>query len=89
MEAQSSTQILNKMLANSAFTVTPEDNSDLSRKGCAIFVGGAGDIKVDMHGTGTAIVFAGVPAGTMLPILVDRVYSTDTDATNIVALYSA
>ncbi len=52
-----------------------------------LYVGGAGDVKVDMAGTGTAITFVGVPAGTLLPIAVTRVYSATTTATNIVRIY--
>jgi hypothetical protein len=71
-----------------AVVVSPSDGSDLARVATrALYIGGAGDIKVNMSGTGTAITFVGLLAGTILPIRVDRVYSTDTDATDIVALY--
>lgn len=70
-----------------AVALTPAD-SDLSRPATrALYVGGAGNVKVDMSGTGTAVTFTGVLAGSILPIRVDRVYSTDTTATAIVALY--
>jgi hypothetical protein len=36
---------------------------------------------------GTTLTFTGVQAGSILPIQVKRVYSTDTTATGIVALY--
>ena len=73
--------------AENAAEVTPHDTNDLSYTTRALYIGGAGDVKVDMAGTGTAVTFAGVPAGTLLPIRVTRVYSTDTTATDIVAVW--
>jgi hypothetical protein len=72
--------------AHSAEAVTPS-NSTVLKPTRGLFVGGAGPVKVDMADTGTAITFAGVAAGTLLPIQVVKVYSTGTDATDIVALY--
>lgn len=70
-----------------AVEVSPSNGSDLGRLATrALYVGGAGDVKVDMSGSGT-VTFVGVLAGTILPIRVDRVYLTGTDATDIVALY--
>lgn len=71
--------------AFNAVAITPAD-SDLAFNTAAIFIGGAGDIKVDMAGDGDAVVFT-VPAGALLPIQATRIYTTDTTATNIVALY--
>lgn len=51
-----------------------------------LYVGGAGDVTVDMETAGTDVVFAGVPAGTVLPIKVKKVKAATT-ATLIVALY--
>jgi hypothetical protein len=52
----------------------------------ALYVGTGGNIKVDMSGSGT-VTFNNVGDGVFLPILVDRVYSTGTTASNIIALY--
>ena len=71
--------------AYDAVAVTPADDGSL-RPTRGLYVGGAGDIKVDMA-LGSTVTFAGALAGTILPIQVVRVYSTDTTATNIVALY--
>jgi len=49
-------------------------------------VGGAGNIKVDTLG-GDTVTFTGVLAGSILPVRILKVYSTDTTATNIVAVY--
>lgn len=65
--------------------VTPADDGTHNYLG--LFVGTGGSVKVDMKGTGAAIVFVSVPDGSFLPIQVSRVYSTDTTASNIVGLY--
>lgn len=54
----------------------------------AIYVGGTGDVAVIMWGdnTATAVVFKAVPVGTFLPINVQKVMSTNTTATQMVAL---
>lgn len=72
--------------------VTPNDGTDLAISSRALYVGGAGDLKVTMKGggfgeTGSTITLQDVPAGTLLPLAVDRVFSTGTTATNIVALW--
>lgn len=57
----------------------------------ALWVGAAGNVAVDMKGTGTSIVFIGVPAGTLLPIQANKVLTTGTTVasptTNILALW--
>lgn len=53
----------------------------------SLYVGVAGDVSVEMAGTGAAIVYKGVAAGSTLPINVTRVNSTATTATDIVALF--
>jgi len=68
-----------------ASAVTPNDSTDLSQPSRALFVGGAGNLTVDMT-NGDNVVFTGVLAGSVLPFRVKRVYSTGTTATNIVAL---
>ena len=71
--------------------VTPADGSDLAIISRALWIGGAGDLKVTMKGmqgdAGSSITLVGIPAGTLLPLAVDRVWSTGTTATNIVALW--
>ena len=72
--------------AHHAVAVTPNDGADLTDTTRALYVGAAGDVKVDMYGSGT-VTFVGVTAGSVLPVRVDRVYSTGTTATSIVALW--
>ncbi len=73
--------------ANSAEAVTPNDSTDLTNVSRALYIGGAGNVYVDMRDTGTNIAIIGATAGSVLPLRVSRVYSTNTTATNIVALY--
>lgn len=66
--------------------VTPGDSTTLpATRG--IWVGGAGNLAVIFAGDTTAVTLVGVAAGTLLPIQVTKVMSTNTTATNIVALY--
>lgn len=71
--------------AKSAAAITKNDTTliGLTR---GLFVGGAGAVTVRMA-NGANVTFAAVPAGCVLPICCDRVLSTGTDATSIVALY--
>lgn len=66
--------------------VTPNDSTDLTYITRALYIGGAGDLTVDLYGGQTAILFANVPAGTVLPLMVKRVRSTGTTATSIVTM---
>lgn len=67
-----------------AVVVTPS-TSPLARVTRALYVGGAGNVNVTMYGGGDCL-FSGVPAGTILPIRVTHVLSTNTTATLIVAM---
>lgn len=64
--------------------VTPADGSDLATSARALWVGGAGDIKVTTVG-GSTVTIVGVTAGSILPVRVARVWATGTTATNILA----
>ena len=75
-----------------ARAVTKSDSTVLNAR--ALYVGGAGNVAViplqdatSVGGAGTAVVFVGVPAGAVLPVSVEKVMSTDTTATSIVALF--
>lgn len=70
-----------------AVAVTPADSDLAAMPTKALYVGVAGNVAVVMAGGGSAVTFVGVPAGAILPIRVDRVNSTNTTATSIVALY--
>ena len=49
-----------------------------------IYVGGSGDIKVDVYELGTGVTFSGVPVG-FHPVYVTKVYKTGTLATSMLA----
>lgn len=67
------------------FAVSKSDTVDLPYPARAIYVGGAGAVAV-LNDEGQAVTFSGVTAGSWLPIKTKRVMSTNTDATNMVAL---
>lgn len=78
--------IFDMMFPSAAVVVTPNDSADLSSSGI-IYVGGAGDVKVDTI-AGNTVTFYGVPAGCYVPVRVKRVYSTGTTATNMLVMSS-
>ena len=78
---------MNANPAPGAIAVTPSDSTVLASSVKALFIGVAGNVAVYMKGSTTSVVFKGCAAGQVLPIQVDRVLSTGTTATDIVALY--
>ena len=65
--------------------ITPNDTTDLANVTKEIYVGVAGDIKIDLVTSGT-VTLKNVPAGR-LKVRVKRVYATGTTATDLVALW--
>jgi hypothetical protein len=53
---------------------------------CVLYVGGTGDVRVLTEG-GDDVTFFGFQGGNFIPVNVVRVFSTGTNATNIVALW--
>lgn len=72
--------------ATNAAAMSENDSTDLAYTTRAIYVGGAGNVVVDMVSGQTEVTFSSVPAGTILPIRATRL-RTATTATNLVALY--
>lgn len=72
---------------NKITVVTPSDTVDLDYTSCSIYTSDGGNITVDTQ-AGDTVLLTALPAGTMLPIRVTRVYATGTTATNIYALTS-
>ncbi len=83
---------------NAKVITASADGGNLDTVTRAIYVGGVGDVEVDMQGVpdgsgdpGTEgnekVLFSAVPAGTILPIRVTAIYSGNTTATLIVALW--
>jgi hypothetical protein len=65
--------------------ITPNDGADIANVTLAVWVGGAGNLNVDLADGGTVLI-SGIPAGTLLPVRVKRVRATSTTATLIVGL---
>lgn len=68
------------------FAITPSDVTELANVTRAVYVGGAGNLAVELP-NGTVLVFMAVPVGTMLPVRAAKIRSTSTTATNIIGLY--
>jgi len=81
-----------KLQASRAVVVTPSDTVDIPNPangpntGCVLYVGSGGDVRVLTAG-GDDVVFVGVASGTFLPVNVLRVFSTNTGASQIIALW--
>lgn len=70
-----------------AKAITPNDTSKLTAGATqAIYVGGAGNLVVDMASGDTNVTFSAVPAGTVLKISAIRVKTAST-TTLMLALY--
>jgi hypothetical protein len=72
--------------ASSAFAVTPDNDNDMASYTRGIYVGGAGNLKVDMA-DGTTVTFTAIAVGVIHPIRARRVYATGTTATLIIGLF--
>ena len=78
--------------ARNAEAITPGDSGSGAANGevayCrGLFIGGAGNVYVDMVGVGTNIPMIGCPAGAFYPIEITRIYDTNTTATNILVFW--
>jgi len=69
-----------------ALAITPNDGSDLAFATRGIYIGGFGNLRVDMQDGGAAVTFVGVNAGSVLPVRASKVYATGTTAINLVGL---
>ncbi len=70
-----------------AFAVTPSDTTVFNTPTRCLWVGGVGNVAVLMAGDSSPVTLINVGAGTELSVSVTKVMSTNTTATNIVALY--
>jgi len=66
-------------------TVTPSDSTVVQCR--AIYVGTGGDLALKSDAAATAVTFKSVPSGAILPVSAYYIMSTNTTASNIVALY--
>ncbi len=72
--------------ASEFYAISTSDTVDETTPFRALYVGVAGDVAIVPRDGGTAVVFTGVPAGTVLPVRGVRVDSTNTTATDMVGL---
>ena len=73
--------------ASHAAAVTPSNTTDLTYVARGLYIGVAGNVTLDTQGGESSVLFTGLLAGTILPVLTTRVRSTGTTATSIVALW--
>lgn len=73
--------------ATNGVVITPSNTAVFDPPTRAVYVGGTGNMQVRFVGGKDNVLFSTIPAGSILPIVVDRIYSTNTTATTIVALY--
>ena len=81
-----------KLQVGRAAAVTPSDTARIPdvaggvNNGCVLYVGRAGNLKVETVG-GDEVTFVGINTGAFLPVQVVKVFATGTSATNILALW--
>ena len=68
-------------------SVTPSDTANLSKPAMALYITGTGTIKFDTVGGQTGVSMTGIPANSILPFQVTKVYAGGTSATGIFALW--
>lgn len=69
------------------FAVTKSDTTVFSTPTRYLYIGGTGDVAVLLNGDSAPVTFSAVPVGTVLPVSVVKVMSTNTTATLILGLY--
>ena len=73
------------MFPGDAGVVTPSDVFNFTEPS-VIFAGSGGTIRV-LTAQGSDVTFASVQAGAILPVQVVRVFSTTTDATDMIRIF--
>jgi hypothetical protein len=73
------------MYPGGAVAVTPSDTVNLANPS-VVYVGVGGSVKVTTA-QGDDVTFAGLIAGTVIPVQVIRVWSTGTTASSLVRVY--
>lgn len=67
-------------------TVVPSDSTVVACS--ALYVGTTGDVAILAADDSAAVTFSSVPAGSIIPVACQKVMSTNTTASNIVAIYA-
>ena len=71
--------------ANSGFTITPNDATELPEITRAIYIGNGGNLSVEMNKGGT-LEFVNVPSGSLMPIRAKKVLEATT-ATSLIGIH--
>ena len=74
------------MQGSFAFTIAPNDDTDLSAITNALYVGFTGNISLVCSGDTVPVTFFNVPGGSFLPLQVRKVRATLTTASGIVGV---
>lgn len=73
-------------VSDSYTNVTPSDTTNLATPPRALYVGTGGDLNIARPFDGEPFIFRNVPSGYRLDVSCVRVNSTNTTASNIIAL---
>jgi hypothetical protein len=77
--------LYNNLCARHIFGITPSDTNNLLRTVRSIYIGGDGNVRLTSI-EGDLVNFVGLKAGTILPVMTLKVWSTGTSATSLVGL---
>lgn len=80
-----------KLQSSQVKSITPSDTENFQYKtqvnrGAVLYVGTGGDLRVLTY-SGDDVVFKNVANGSFLPVQVVKVFSTNTTASDIIALW--
>ena len=80
-----------KLQSSQVKSITPSDTENFqyetqNNRGAVLFIGTGGDLRV-LTSSGDDVVFKNVADGSFLPVQVVRVFSTNTTASDIIALW--
>ena len=73
--------------ATRGFAITPSDAALLPNETRGLYVGTAGDVAVVLVDDTATVTFVGLVAGSVYPLRIKQVNSTNTTASNLVGLY--
>ena len=65
------------------FAITPSDTAKFNFP-TTVYVGTTGNVAVYDWYTGTLLTYVGLPAGSTVPVQVERVMATNTTASNLI-----
>jgi hypothetical protein len=72
--------------SSSAFSITPDDDNDITYPIRALYVGTGGDLQVILQDDTAETLFANVLGGSCLPLQIKRVMASGTAASDLVGL---